>query len=133
MVWLKLEVMEMSTKLILLIEDDQQFHSFVKQLLEDEGFTVLSAVNGLLASQLLEQNKPDLIITDLLMPEKDGVRLITEARVSHPGTPIIAMSGGQSAFSPVFLEAATTLGAAYTLDKPFESEQLLDLVAKCLA
>jgi len=121
----------MSNKLILLIEDDIQFHNFVKEVLLEEGFTVLSANDGVEASHLLETHNPDLIITDLLMPEKDGVRLITEARASHPSTAIIAMSGGQSAFSPVFLEAATTLGAAYTLDKPFDCEQLLELVAKC--
>ena len=122
----------MAEKLILLIEDDQQFHSFVKEVLVAEGFSVLSAFNGLEASHILEDNVPDLIITDLLMPEKDGVRLITEARVTHASTPIIAMSGGQSSFSPVFLEAATTLGAAFTLDKPFEGDQLLELVSKCL-
>lgn len=121
----------MAEKVILLIEDDIQFHNFVKQVLLDEGFTVLSANNGVEASAILSNNTPDLIITDLLMPEKDGVRVITEARASHPGTVIIAMSGGQSAFSPVFLEAATTLGAAYTLDKPFDCEQLLELVRKC--
>ena len=122
----------MSAKQILLIEDDQQFHNFVKEVLESEDYAVLSAMNGAEASKLLEEHTPDLILTDLLMPEKDGVRLITEARVSHPQTPIIAMSGGQSAFSPVFLEAATTLGAAHTLDKPFDDEQLLTLVRSCL-
>ena len=121
----------MSSKEILLIEDDQQFHNFVKEVLKAEGHTVLSAFNGLEASAILEKNTPNLIITDLLMPEKDGVRVITEAKASHPQTPIIAMSGGQSAFSPVFLEAATTLGATYTLDKPFDDEQLLELVRKC--
>ena len=122
----------MSGKQILLIEDDQQFHNFVKEVLESDGYSVISAMNGVEASKLLEEHSPDLIITDLLMPEKDGVRLITEARVSHPQTPIIAMSGGQSAFSPVFLEAATTLGAAHTLDKPFDDEQLLTLVSSCI-
>ncbi|RLA04863.1 MAG: response regulator [Gammaproteobacteria bacterium] len=121
----------MSGKNILLIEDDLQFHKFVKLALESEGFSVTSASNGLTASHYLETHTPDLIITDLLMPEKDGVRLITEVKMSHPDTPVIAMSGGQSAFSPAFLEAAGTLGATYTLDKPFDCEQLLELVAKC--
>jgi DNA-binding NtrC family response regulator len=121
----------MSEKQILLVEDDKHLSAYLKELLVSNGFTVIAAMNGQQASQLLEDSKPDLLITDLLMPEKDGVRLITETRTTHPEMPIIAMSGGQSAFSPVFLEAASTLGAAYTLEKPFKSEELLDLVAKC--
>ena len=121
----------MSDKQILLVEDDKHLSAYLSELLTSKGFSVLTAVNGQQASQMLVEIQPDLLITDLLMPEKDGVRLITETRTSHPQTPIIAMSGGQSAFSPVFLEAASTLGAAYTLEKPFESEQLLELIAKC--
>ena len=122
----------MSAKQILLIEDDEQFRSFVEQVLTDEGYSVLIAEDGQQGASMIEEHSPDLIITDLLMPHKDGVRLITETRTSHPDTPIIAMSGGSSFFSPAFLEAADTLGAAHTLAKPFQGEQLVELIDKCL-
>ncbi len=97
-----------------------------------EGYTVFQAEDGSQGVKMIEELDPDLIVTDLLMPHKDGVRLITETRVSHPHIPIIAMSGGSSFFSPAFLEAADTLGATHTLDKPFTDEALLVLVNKCL-
>jgi len=123
----------MTDKTILLIEDDEQFQKFVNELLEVEGFNVILANDGNEGVQMIEEHNPDLIITDLLMPHKDGVRLITETRVSHPHIPIIAMSGGSSFFSPAFLEAADTLGATHTIDKPFEEEQLIELIKKCLS
>lgn len=122
---------EVNKQKILLIEDDIQFHRFVKQALDAENYTVWSAFNGLEASHLLISNLPDLIITDLLMPIMDGVRLISEIKVTHPNIPIVAMSGGQSAFSPAFLESALAVGATHTLDKPFDCEQLLELVRNC--
>ncbi len=122
----------MSVKKILLIEDDMQFQSFVEEVLKAEGYQVFLAEDGIQGSQMVKEVIPDLIITDLLMPQKDGVRLITEIKSSHPQIPIIAMSGGSSFFSPAFLEAAATLGASETLPKPFLGEQLLELVDKCL-
>ncbi len=122
----------MTEQTILLIEDDKQFRKFVKEVLRAEGYTVFQAEDGSQGVKMIEELDPDLIVTDLLMPHKDGVRLITETRVSHPHIPIIAMSGGSSFFSPAFLEAADTLGATHTLDKPFTDEALLVLVNKCL-
>ncbi len=122
----------MTEQTILLIEDDKQFRNFVKEVLLAEGYTVLQAEDGSQGVEMIKEHDPDLIITDLLMPRKDGVRLITETRSSHPHIPIIAMSGGTSLFSPAFLEAANTLGASHTLDKPFTDDALLALVNKCL-
>lgn len=122
----------MTAKKILIIEDDDQLQGFVQELLEDHGFEVLLAANGNEGIKVAEEQQPDLILTDLLMPEKDGVRVITEVKANHPEIPIIAMSGGQSVFSPVFLEAASTLGATKTLDKPFRNEELLQTIADCL-
>ncbi len=122
----------MTTKNILLIEDDLQFRNFVEEILKSEGYSVLLASDGKQGIEMLDEHEPDLIITDLLMPNKDGVRLITETRASHPKIPVIAMSGGSSFFSPAFLEAADTLGANYTLDKPFAGKKLLELVNNCL-
>jgi len=122
----------MTEQTILLIEDDKQFRNFVKKVLQAEGYVVLQAKDGSQGAEMIKKHDPDLIVTDLLMPHKDGVRLISETRTSHPHIPIIAMSGGSSLFSPAFLEAADTLGATHTLNKPFEEEALLELVNKCL-
>lgn len=122
----------MSANVILLIEDDLDFRNFVEEVLNEAGYTVLLAENGSQGSKLVNEHLPDLIVTDLLMPEKDGVRFIEENKASHPSIPIIAMSGGASVFSPAFLEAAEKLGASKTLAKPFEIEQLLKLVDECL-
>ncbi|MCP4414645.1 MAG: response regulator [Gammaproteobacteria bacterium] len=122
----------MTEQTILLIEDDKQFRNFVKEVLQSEGYAVLQAEDGRQGVEMIKEHDPDLIVTDLLMPHKDGVRLITETRSSHPHIPIIAMSGGTSFFSPAFLEAANTLGASHTLEKPFSDDALLELVNKCL-
>ena len=123
----------MDAKHILLIEDDEQFRNYLEEVLKSEGFNVSTAADGQQGYDSAMENKPDLMITDLLMPEKDGVRLITEIKQSYPDLNIIAMSGGQSVFSPAFLEAAQSLGANYTLDKPFMEDQLLELIEKCLS
>ncbi len=124
---------EMIEKSILLIDDDKQFRNFVNEALLAEGYKVLIAGDGHQGAKMIEEHEPDLIVTDLLMPQKDGVRLITETRISHPHIPIIAMSGGTSFFSPAFLEAADTLGATHTINKPFEEEQLFELINKCIS
>lgn len=121
----------MSSKTILIIEDDMQLQGFVSELLESKGYEVVLADNGNQGIEAVEAHEPDLILTDLLMPEKDGVRVITEVKTKYPQIPIIAMSGGQSVFSPVFLEAASTLGATKTLNKPFRNEELLETIANC--
>ncbi|PCJ48159.1 MAG: response regulator [Gammaproteobacteria bacterium] len=122
----------MSAKRILLIEDDPSFHAFVKDALEKKAYTVNSAYDGVQATQILNKTEPNLILVDLLLPEKDGIRFITETKQSHPSIPIIAMSGGVSQYSPSFLKAARSLGASHILEKPFVSKQLLELVDKCI-
>ena len=122
----------MSDHTILVIEDDEQFLGFLTEFLTEEGYEVLKATNGRLGMEVLETREPDLILTDLLMPEKDGVRVISEVRSKYPHIPVIAMSGGQSVFSPVFLEAASSLGASLSLTKPFKEEELLDAIQSVL-
>jgi len=122
----------MAAQSILIIEDDIQFRNFIEEVLDDEGYTIFTADDGQQGIDLVEEQEPDLILTDLLMPEKDGVRVISEVKCKFPQIPIIAMSGGQSVFSPVFLEAAATLGAMKTLNKPFKDEELLEAIKSCI-
>ena len=122
----------MGKKKILVIEDDQQLQAFVEEFLEEHDFEVLLANNGNEGLEVIQNNELDLILTDLLMPEKDGVRVISEVKSQYSHIPVIAMSGGQSVFSPVFLEAAATLGAAKTITKPFRNEELLQSINECI-
>ncbi len=116
---------------IIIVEDNPEYNRFLCDLLTLEGHQVVSAPHGLDATKIIENNQIDLVITDLLMPKKDGVRLITELRISHPKLPIIAMSGGESEYSPSFLESAKALGAAQIIDKPFTKDKLIDLIDIC--
>lgn len=122
----------MTKKTILVIEDDLELQTFVEEFLTENNYQILLANNGNEGLAMIEENQLDLILTDLLMPEKDGVRVISDVKANHPEIPIIAMSGGQSVFSPVFLEAANTLGATKTLTKPFRNEELLQTIQDCL-
>lgn len=77
--------------------------------------------------------KPDLVITDILMPEKDGLEIIHELRDLQPDLPIVAISGGDPVGGMNFVGAAGRLGADRTLTKPFEPEEILRVVAELLA
>jgi two-component system response regulator TrcR len=123
----------MSGMRILLIEDDPQFHIFVKNVLENNDYCVDSAFDGVEGTRLLSEQVPDLIVIDLLLPKKDGIRFITETRVKYSNIPIIAMLGSQSKYSASFLKSARSLGASQTLEKPFLSEQLIVLIDKCFS
>ena len=81
---------------------------------------------------MLEQFVPDLLITDLLMPEKEGIELIQEVRRNHPKMPIIAISGAQTDKTGIYLKMAGSLGADYVLAKPFALKDLLNTVKQAL-
>ena len=126
----------MTMKRILLVEDDLQFNAFVKQALESDesnDFQVTSVLDGAEAASIIKAEPAfDLLITDLLLPEKDGIRLIIETKAAQPNLQIIAMSGGVSEHSHGFLQAAAALGASSILEKPFTSEQLIKAVEEYL-
>ncbi|MES2259974.1 MAG: response regulator [Pseudomonadota bacterium] len=110
---------------ILVIEDDAQFRQMLVQMLQQDGHQVAAAGDGEEALQLLERIKPGLIITDILMPNKDGVETIMALLEQGNDTPVIAMSGGRRAITPAFnLESAALLGVKATLAKPFTRADL---------
>jgi DNA-binding response OmpR family regulator len=117
---------------ILVIDDDSQLRGFLREVLLDEGYQVLEAANGSEGASLYEQYRPDLVLTDIVMPEKEGIELIMELRRKAPGLPIIAMSGGNAGFSGSYLSAAGKLGANVTLAKPFTANHLLGAISDLL-
>ncbi len=118
---------------ILIIDDEDELRSMLHQMLEQAGHEVTEAVNGAEGIQLYEQGRPDLIITDIIMPEKEGVETIIALRRADPDLPIIAISGGGRLDATDFLTMTKKLGARRTLSKPFRRDQLLEAVGECLA
>ncbi|MCS6853294.1 MAG: response regulator [Elioraea sp.] len=126
--------------LILLIEDDALVRTAIRRVLEGAGHVVIDAAHGGEALARIEQAEIDLVITDLLMPEVEGIEVLTAARRRHPGLPVLVISGGfppeRAAAAGVgadYLRMARQLGATRTLAKPFERADLLAAVEDCLA
>jgi CheY-like chemotaxis protein len=118
---------------ILLVDDDEPFRKMLHKTLERAGYQVQDAPNGKAALELYRQEPTDLIITDLVMPEKEGLETIMELRRLNPAVKIIAMSGGGRMNPEVNLVMAQRLGAKRTLAKPFSQQEILDAIARVLA
>lgn len=118
---------------IVVIDDDSALCDVMRRILEREGHDVRTAENGVAGMQLIAESAPDLVITDLLMPEKEGIETIMEIGELFPGVRIIAISGaGTMEDEAGPLADAELLGATATLSKPFSVEQLLALVDRTL-
>ncbi len=115
---------------ILLIEDDETMNEMLSEVLESRGYHVTRTYNGNEALKLLNTESFDLILTDMLMPDKEGVETIMEIKNLSASTPVIAMSGGGKLGPDTYLEMARKLGADYALQKPFEKNVLLDKIAE---
>jgi len=121
----------MPNKKILLVDDDDQFVDMLQKTLTRSGYSTLRARNGREALQLYDPGKISLVLTDLLMPDVEGIELILELARRRDGIKIIAMSGGGNA-PEANLRAAQYLGAAMTLSKPFSTEQLFSSIQTVL-
>jgi len=111
---------------ILLVDDDPAISALLRIHFEADGFAVEVADNGVAAMALLNSRPFDLLITDLFMPDMDGLELIRGLRRKHSDIKIIVMSGGGSSLSPeAFLEIARLLGVARTFEKPYECRDLV--------
>jgi CheY-like chemotaxis protein len=119
---------ELQMQNILVVDDEDQVRNLINTILKGAGYLVRVARNGNEASQLLNQWEPDLIITDIAMPEKAGNELIQEVRTLHPAIRIIAISGAATAQPGIYLRMANSLGADQILAKPFLPDDLLRIV-----
>jgi YesN/AraC family two-component response regulator len=111
---------------ILLVEDEEAVRSMLKAVLEDEGYHVQEASNGKEALQSHASSSPDLILTDIVMPDIEGIEMIMKLRKSDPKVKIVAMSGGD------YLTIAKKLGADHVLAKPFSHQTLLEALKAML-
>ena len=120
-------------QLILVIDDEEPVRTVLRQMLEKEGYEVEEAPDGAVGLSLLQDHPIDLVITDLFMPEKEGIETMREVQKSFPQVKIIAMSGGGRMGKLDFLPMAESFGAQRTLAKPFERKELLETVRAVLA
>ena len=117
---------------ILIIDDEPQIRSMLRLMLERDGYEVVEAPDGIEGIRVYRQNPADLIITDLIMPHKDGIGMIIELKKEFPDVKIIAMSGGGLNKPEGYLKGAQKLGAVCTLTKPIDREGMLRAVRKTL-
>ena len=117
---------------ILVIDDDEQVLDMLYESLTREGYDVLKASNGEQGLRLYREESVDLIITDLIMPEKEGIETIIELRQDFPEVKIIAISGGGRIGTKDYLNMAKIFGVQRTFTKPVAREQLLDAIRELI-
>jgi len=120
-----------SSPVILLIDDEKPFRAVLTQVLTKAGYDVVEAANGVEGINRFNEKPADMIITDIIMPEKEGIETIIELKKAHPRVKLIAMSGGGWYGTEIDFDMAKKLGA-HTLDKPFALQELLDVVSDLL-
>ena len=117
---------------ILIIDDDDALRATMRKILERAGHEVRDAGDGDRGLRIFREDGADLVITDIIMPEKEGIETIQELREEDPDLPILAVSGGGRADPAEPLTDARLLGADETLAKPFTVEELQETVARML-
>jgi CheY-like chemotaxis protein len=118
---------------ILVIDDDPLIRNLLQHMLERAGHEVTLAADGDIGISVYRKQPADLVLTDLIMPGKEGIETIRELVQEFPGVKIIAMSGGGRVNSAGYLGLAGKLGASRTLAKPVERKVLIDTVEELLA
>lgn len=117
---------------VLVIEDDEEVRDLLDSLLSREGYDVATAANGKLGVSAFLSQPFDLVITDIIMPEKDGIEAIMDLRRGRPELKLIAISGGGRAEPENYLHSAQLLGANRTLRKPFTNQAILAAVKELI-
>jgi DNA-binding NtrC family response regulator len=118
---------------ILVIDDDEIVNDMIVQMLTEVGYDVEGALDGNKGLKLLAARPFDLVITDIVMPEKEGLETIMAILKLNKELPIIAISGGGRIGAHEHLKTAKTLGANHTIQKPFDRASFLGTVQECLS
>ena len=118
---------------ILVIDDDEIMNGMTVQLLAEAGYEAEGAFDGNSGLKCLDAQSFDLVVTDIVMPEKEGIETIMAIRNRNKTVPIIAISGGGKIGPKDYLRMAQHFGADYTFQKPFDREHFLAAVRECLS
>lgn len=118
---------------ILVIDDNEDFRKTIRKILEQEGYEVCEAANGNLGIEQYHRQPADLVITDMIMPEKEGLETMMELRRDFPGVKVFAISGGGFETPENYLDGARLIGGALrTFTKPFPLQDLLLAIKEVL-
>lgn len=117
---------------VLVIDDDSAMRRMVMRTLTGVGHQAVEAADGVQGIRLFGEDAPDIVLTDIVMPEKEGLQTIGEIRALAPETRIIAMSGAGPDGGELYLTIANHIGADAVLLKPFRPDQLIAAVDKLL-
>ncbi len=118
---------------VLLVEDNKAYRELLTEVLTLAGFDVCAAPDGRRVPEILRQRRTDLVITDLSMPERDGIETMTELHYTHPRLPVIAISGDVPLNTHLYLTIAEKLGASRVLAKPFKMDELVAAARQAIA
>jgi DNA-binding response OmpR family regulator len=118
---------------ILLIDDEAQLRTLYRKIIEAAGHRVTDASDGAAGLDAFRQDRPDLVIADVVMPQTDGIQMIRQMCAEVPEIKVIVISGGTSFPTSAFLQIGLTAGAARALAKPFTPSKLLGVVDELLA
>lgn len=117
---------------VLVIDDEELARFTIREILEGAGYDVEEAENGRIGVDMQNATPFDLIVTDIIMPEKEGVETIIDLKKDYPDLGIIAISGGGRTRNLDFLKLSERFGASKILAKPFTEGQLLEAVEETL-
>lgn len=118
---------------ILVVDDEKPVREMVQRMLEYHGHQVTALSNGVDALDVCKKNDIDLVITDVIMPKKDGLEIIIDLRFNFEDIKIIAISGGGRSLPRDYLDVAKDFGAVRTISKPFDQQELISAVNDALA
>ncbi len=118
---------------ILIIDDDIVIRSIIREALEEKGYTVSEAENGKIGLRLHDMQPYPLIITDIIMPDMEGLETINKIRKKDQDTKIIAISGGGMQDAQGYLDIAEKMGADEIISKPFEKQDIIEKVSFLLS
>lgn len=113
---------------ILVVDDNNKFLTMLNEFLSNKGFVVDICDNGHEALKKFTDFIPDIVVTDIVMPGIDGIELLLQLRKINPDVKVIVMSGGNRGHADAYLHMADKLGANAVLSKPFELEELMQVI-----
>ncbi len=122
--------MNQAMKKILVVDDDDMFRSMLSETLRSSGYEVIEAENGKIAMKIVHEQRLDLVVTDLIMPDQEGIETIKEIKRFYPEMKIIAVSGGMRSGTMDFLPIAEYMGASRSFSKPIDRKAFLAAVAE---
>lgn len=118
---------------IVVIDDDAAMRTLLSKMLSKEGYDVVTASDGTIGERLVAEADTDLVVTDIIMPNREGLETILSLKRAQPGLPVIAISGGGRFGNLDVLKSAHKLGADRILEKPLDRKALLGAVSELLS